>query len=208
MSCLVGVITLVGLPALWDWPQACPVALIYFLIYFRYPKRFLFAVIFCVINFGYATTVVLDKIKDPKRNVTHVVLNILAGNLIMYLIYYIIRKNCCKTTEAQFVEQDRYTIDCGKFKIHYTISAGSFFAIMALTFGIVAINFYTMRSANRNLTPAESRNLNSNCTLLDFYDNHDLWHFFSAAGIFMAFMALLTVDDDLLHVPRDKIDVF
>ena len=43
---------------------------------------------------------------------------------------------------------------------------------------------------------------------MDFYDNHDLWHYFSAAGIFMAFLALLTIDDDILFVPRDKIDVF
>ena len=88
------------------------------------------------------------------------------------------------------------------------ISPGSFFAIMALFFGVVAISFYVNRSANRNLTPAESRDLNADCIILDFYDNHDIWHFFSAAGIFMAFMALLTVDDDLLYVPRDKIDVF
>ena len=49
---------------------------------------------------------------------------------------------------------------------------------------------------------------NADCRFLDFYDGHDLWHFFSAAGIFMAFLALLTVDDDLLDVPRSKIDVF
>ena len=70
------------------------------------------------------------------------------------------------------------------------------------------IGFYANRSANRNLTPAESRDLNVECALLDFYDSHDLWHFFSAAGIFMAFMALLNIDDDILFVPRDKIDIF
>jgi hypothetical protein len=49
---------------------------------------------------------------------------------------------------------------------------------------------------------------NGDCKLMDFYDGHDLWHFFSAAGIFMAFLALLTVDDDLLDVPRSDIEVF
>ena len=73
---------------------------------------------------------------------------------------------------------------------------------------ISGIGFYANRSANRNLTPAESRNWNSDCNFMDFYDNHDIWHFFSAAGIFMAFMALLNVDDDILFVPRDKIDIF
>ena len=41
-----------------------------------------------------------------------------------------------------------------------------------------------------------------------FSDNHDLWHFFSAAGVFMAFLALLTVDDDLLWTERSEIEVF
>ena len=39
-------------------------------------------------------------------------------------------------------------------------------------------------------------------------DNHDIWHFFSAAGIFMVFLALLTVDDDLLATERNLIEVF
>ena len=35
-----------------------------------------------------------------------------------------------------------------------------------------------------------------------------MWHFFSSAAIFMAFLALLTVDDDYINVPRDNIEVF
>ena len=38
------------------------------------------------------------------------------------------------------------------------------------------------------LTPAESRELNKECTLLGFYDNHDIWHFLSAVGMFLAFL--------------------
>ena len=79
---------------------------------------------------------------------------------------------------------------------------------MACLFAIIAIWFYKSRSADRNLTPAESRDLNSECSYLDFYDNHDLWHFFSATGVFMAFLALLIVDDDIMIVPREEIDVF
>ena len=44
--------------------------------------------------------------------------------------------------------------------------------------------------------------------IFPFSDNHDLWHFFSAAGVFMAFLALLTVDDDLLATEREDIEVF
>jgi energy-coupling factor transporter ATP-binding protein EcfA2 len=38
------------------------------------------------------------------------------------------------------------------------------------------------------LTPAESRELNKECSLLGFYDNHDIWHFLSAVGMFLAFL--------------------
>merc|ERR1719351_746693 len=122
-----------------------------------------------------------------------------------YLLYYVIRKfieywkmkklkdQSTKKTEEEDESQSKcQRINC--FKYH----PGPVFAILALVLGLIAIHFYQARSANRNLTPAESRNLNSECNFLDFYDNHDLWHFFSAAGVFMAFLALLTVDDDLL----------
>ena len=79
---------------------------------------------------------------------------------------------------------------------------------MALLFAAIAIWFYRSRSADRNLTPAKSRDLNMECSYLDFYDNHDLWHFFSATGVFMGFLALLIVDDDIMIVPREEIDVF
>ena len=44
--------------------------------------------------------------------------------------------------------------------------------------------------------------------LFQFYDNHDIWHMLSASSLFLAFMGLLTWDDDLLATPRDKIPVF
>ena len=43
---------------------------------------------------------------------------------------------------------------------------------------------------------------------MDFFDNHDVWHFLSATALFLAFIFLLTIDDDLLLVDRSKIKVF
>jgi predicted membrane channel-forming protein YqfA (hemolysin III family) len=148
--------------------------------------------------------VVWDKIKDPQKTVSHVVLVILAGNLLLYMLHYIIRKMC----EAQLVNKKRIYIGCGKFKIPLRFSSGTFFAVLAILFAGFAGYFYSHGSSKRSVTPAESRNLNSNCNWLNFYDYHDLWHFCSGAGIFMAFMALLTMDDDLLFVPRNKIVAF
>lgn len=43
---------------------------------------------------------------------------------------------------------------------------------------------------------------------MDFYDNHDIWHFLSAASLFLSFMVLLTLDDDVANKPKTTIPVF
>jgi dsRNA-gated channel SID-1 len=50
--------------------------------------------------------------------------------------------------------------------------------------------------------------MNEPCNWLDFFDNHDMWHFLSSLSLFLAFIGLLTIDDDLLFVDRAKIPVF
>ncbi|KAI4548404.1 hypothetical protein MG293_000734 [Ovis ammon polii] len=57
-------------------------------------------------------------------------------------------------------------------------------------------------------TPAKSREKNRECILLDFFDDHDVWHFLSATALFFSFLVLLTLDDDLDLVRRDQIPVF
>ncbi|KAI2656544.1 SID1 transmembrane family member 2 [Labeo rohita] len=57
-------------------------------------------------------------------------------------------------------------------------------------------------------TPAESREHNRECILLSFFDDHDIWHFLSSIAMFGSFLVLLTMDDDLDTVQRDKIYVF
>ena len=37
-------------------------------------------------------------------------------------------------------------------------------------------------------TPAESRSHNQECVFMKFYDNHDVWHFFSACAMFFSFL--------------------
>lgn len=37
-------------------------------------------------------------------------------------------------------------------------------------------------------TPAESREKNRECVLLDFFDDHDIWHFLSATALFFSFL--------------------
>uniref|UniRef100_A0A673LKT7 SID1 transmembrane family member 2-like n=1 Tax=Sinocyclocheilus rhinocerous TaxID=307959 RepID=A0A673LKT7_9TELE len=64
------------------------------------------------------------------------------------------------------------------------------------------------RSVCLQKTPAESREHNRECILLSFFDDHDIWHFLSSIAMFGSFLVLLTMDDDLDTVQRDKIYVF
>ncbi|XP_060154052.1 SID1 transmembrane family member 1 isoform X4 [Globicephala melas] len=69
---------------------------------------------------------------------------------------------------------------------------------------LLYLTFYVIMKG----TPAESREKNRECILLDFFDDHDIWHFLSATALFFSFLVLLTLDDDLDVVRRDQIPVF
>ena len=128
---------------------------------------------------------------------------------------------------------------CGRFA-----HSGVFFSFLSMIFAGFGFYFYLHRSANRNASPAESQNLNQECSFFEFFDNvsmtnpynlwndkqsghytdcdrenndipicynifqHDVWHFFSAAGVFLRFSALLVLDDNLVNVDRKHIPVF
>ncbi|CAK1592834.1 unnamed protein product [Parnassius mnemosyne] len=68
--------------------------------------------------------------------------------------------------------------------------------------------FYLDLSTNWALTPAQSRQSNRECSLLQLYDSHDVWHFLSATAMFFSFNMYLTIDDNLANVPRTEIMVF
>jgi hypothetical protein len=160
-------------------------------------KRQFCAAIFVLINWSIAAYFVGDKLKNPKKTVSHAILVILGVNLFIYLLFFVFSKKCCnRQKNGSGRSQNR---------IHFS---GILFSLLAIVFAVIGFLCYRNRNANRNLSAAESRNLNDNCIFLDFYDFHDLWHFFSAAAIFMAFLGLLTVDDDLLDVPRNEINVY
>ncbi|XP_064424793.1 SID1 transmembrane family member 2 isoform X3 [Latimeria chalumnae] len=71
-----------------------------------------------------------------------------------------------------------------------------------------ALFFFFQGLSTWQKTPAESREHNRECILLNFFDDHDIWHFLSSIALFGSFLVLLTLDDDLDNVQRDKIFVF
>ncbi|XP_020363390.2 SID1 transmembrane family member 2 isoform X1 [Oncorhynchus kisutch] len=71
-----------------------------------------------------------------------------------------------------------------------------------------ALFFFFQGLSTWQKTPAESREHNRDCIVLSFFDDHDIWHFLSSIAMFGSFLVLLTMDDDLNNVQRDKIFVF
>lgn len=114
-------------------------------------------------------------------------LGIFACNMSVYLFYYITMKSInkeCPTWEAWF------------------------YLVCVVMMGIPAMKLFKAIEKTTDVSPAESRSLNRDCQLLDFYDGHDIWHFLGGAAVFFGFMFLLTVDENLKYTRRDIITVF
>ena len=82
-----------------------------------------------------------------------------------------------------------------------------FYLTAAVAFLFLGCYFFAAELKSSARSPAASRDLNAECALLIF-DNHDLWHFFSATGLFFIFMMVLTIEDNNAETSWDKIRVF
>ncbi|GAB6029267.1 SID1 transmembrane member [Chamberlinius hualienensis] len=83
------------------------------------------------------------------------------------------------------------------------------YILLSSAFWAASLYFFLGRkSISWELTPAQSKEKNRHCEILGYYDDHDIWHFLSACSLFLSFMVLLTMDDDLIFTPRSKIPVF
>ncbi|XP_038201158.1 LOW QUALITY PROTEIN: SID1 transmembrane family member 1 [Arvicola amphibius] len=121
------------------------------------------------------------------RDFASYVLGIFIFNLLLYLAFYIIMK--LRSSEK--------------------ILLLPLFCIVATAVVWAAALYFSFRtSGSWEGTPAESREKNRECVLLDFFDGHDIWHFLSATALFFSLQVLLTLDDDLDVVRRDQIPVF
>eukprot|EP00092_Neocalanus_flemingeri_P003998 GFUD01004304.1.p1 GENE.GFUD01004304.1~~GFUD01004304.1.p1 ORF type:complete len:841 (-),score=194.19 GFUD01004304.1:230-2752(-) len=169
------------------------------IFYCLYPKRFVLSIIFVITNFGLMFFTVSRSFEDGAKSLSTPILVIFAINVGIFLSYYMFRK----------VVEIFQNPDGEGTRLRWSMRFFSFiFFLLAVALGMVAMVFYTRRHQSRNSTPPESRNKNELCHVWDFFDNHDMWHFFSATALFLAFIFLLTIDDDLLLTDRDKIVVF
>uniref|UniRef100_A0A803YSB8 SID1 transmembrane family member 1 n=1 Tax=Meleagris gallopavo TaxID=9103 RepID=A0A803YSB8_MELGA len=115
------------------------------------------------------------------RDFASYILGIFICNLLLYLAFYIIMK--IRSSEK--------------------LLPIPLFCIVATAVVWAAALYFFFQTLS-----TESREKNRSCILLGFFDDHDVWHFLSAAALFFSFLVLLTLDDDLDTVRRDKIPVF
>ena len=84
---------------------------------------------------------------------------------------------------------------------------GYVLAIMAIACWIPALNYFNSKQKTTMVSPSVSRDMNEECTI-GIFDKHDLWHFLSAAGLFLNFLFLLVIDDGIMDRPRNEIPIF
>ncbi|XP_030059770.1 SID1 transmembrane family member 1 [Microcaecilia unicolor] len=148
-----------------------------------YMDRMVLLVVGNLVNWSFA---IFGLVYRP-RDFASYMLGIFICNLLLYLAFYIIMK--LRSSEK--------------------IQPMPLFCIIATAvIWASALYFFFQNLSSWEKTPAESREKNHECILMDFFDDHDIWHFLSAAAMFFSFLVLLTLDDDLDFVQRDQIPVF
>jgi len=119
---------------------------------------------------------------SQRPGVSRYLLAILMINMMCYEVYYVSRKVHLRLRVHNWRENE------GIRPITLV------YLVMSMVFMAGACYFFIKELKTSAGTPAESRNKNDECALLIF-DNHDMWHFLSAAGLYQHFMFLLTLED-------------
>ncbi|XP_015268384.1 PREDICTED: SID1 transmembrane family member 1 [Gekko japonicus] len=148
-----------------------------------YMDRMVLLIVGNLVNWSFA---IFGLVYRPKDFASYL-LGIFICNLLLYLAFYVIMK--LRSSER-------------------LLPIPLFCIVATVVVWAAALYFFFQNLSSWEETPAESREKNRPCILLGFFDDHDVWHFLSAAALFFSFLVLLTLDDDLDSVRRDRIPVF
>jgi hypothetical protein len=130
-----------------------------------------------------------------KAGVSRYLLVIMMVNMNLYIMYYVGHKLYYRLRPSEWLKSEGFR----RITVLYIV--------LSMAFMLGAGYFFTKELKSSSGTAAESRNLNDICYMMIF-DNHDMWHFFSAAGLFFLFMFILTIEDLNKERPRHQILVF
>ena len=139
-------------------------------------------VAFLILNF-LTTPIIFQSVDLPE-----IFLMIFLSNFFLYLGFYVVMKLRAK---------EMLTPPCWTFFVLTIVCAAP------------AVYFFVNRVKETNISAADSKMENEECLAgLNFFDNHDLWHFLSSLGLFFALMFLLTLDDDISDWDQSHIQVW
>ncbi|CDW59192.1 SID1 transmembrane family [Trichuris trichiura] len=148
-----------------------------------YPDRMCFLLVGNVLNWGF---IIFGMMKQPGDFPLFLVV-IFISNLMLYLLFYV----SMKLRHREHLN--------GRVLVIGTLSG--------LSWGF-SLFFFLDKQLSWRVTAAQSRELNGACLIAKFYDAHDIWHFLSAISMFLSFLILLVIDDDLVNTAHDQIPVF
>ncbi|KAI3385343.1 hypothetical protein SNEBB_009598 [Seison nebaliae] len=145
-------------------------------------RRVLCFLIF-IVNF--VISMVGYQVKPPFSTL---MVSIMMTNVLLYFLYYLIMKRVICKEKVRLLP--------------------ALCLLLSVIIWFVASYYYFDQSTSWEESPAISRERNRFCISHTIFDAHDIWHFLSALAMFLLFMCLLTIDDDLLNVPKTRIRVF
>jgi len=142
-------------------------------------------VLLCLINSFTLGMFIYATVANP--NFTDWLLGLCMINMLIYFVYYIISKLLYKE----------------KIQLLW-------WAMFIINIGVIgtSLGFFNDQVSNSFLTPVESRKLNKDCILFDYFDNHDIWHILSATGLFIFMNIVYFLDTHLDDTEDGRINRF
>uniref|UniRef100_A0A670JRT5 SID1 transmembrane family member 1 n=1 Tax=Podarcis muralis TaxID=64176 RepID=A0A670JRT5_PODMU len=128
-----------------------------------YTDRMVLLVVGNLVNWSFA---IFGLVYRPKDFASYM-LGIFICNLLLYLAFYVIMK--LRSSERLLL-------------------IPLFCIVATAVVWAAALYFFFQNLSSWEETPAESREINRPCILLGFFDDHDVWHFLSAAALFFSFL--------------------
>ena len=122
-----------------------------------------------------------------KPNFTEWILMTSFVNLAIYFTHYIALKIINKETVF--------------FKIWIAI-------IFDIALLVGALYFFINNPTNIFESLEDSKKLNKECVLFNYFDNHDIWHILSSMALFVFMNILLYLDDDLIYDITETVKIF
>ena len=130
---------------------------------------------------------------DPdSRSFPVFILGILVVSWIIYFFWYLFMK----------------TVNTRRNPDEAVHLASIMFISLTVVFWILGVYFFKIPISNKFLSWEESKTLNADCVLFDYFDTHDIWHFTSALALGGQLMSIYTVDRQLRYTQRNQIVVF